>query len=148
MRTSLELLANIRVAAPCTADWNQMVGDDTVRFCAECTKNVYNLSSLTSDQAAALIREKEGNLCGRFFRRADGTILTADCPIGVHQRTGRRRWLATVAASLAGLLGFTACNRVEHTLGDEHTQGDICFDRRGEDVELEQLPMPREVHYK
>jgi hypothetical protein len=140
MRTSLELLANIRVASPCTADWNQMVGDDTVRFCGECAKNVYSLSSMTSDQAAELIREKEGNLCGRFFRRADGTILTADCPIGAQRRTGRRRWLAAFAASLAGLLGITACNRVEHTMGE------MCpVDRSGEPGEFEQLPMPREV---
>jgi hypothetical protein len=142
MRTSLELLANIRVASPCTADWNQMVGDDNVRFCGECSKYVYNLSSLTSDQADALIRGKEGYLCGRFFRRADGTILTADCPVGVHRRSRRRRWLAAFAASLAAVLGFGVYKMAQPM------QGAICVDRRGEDRELEQLPMPREVHDK
>ena len=32
--TKLPLLARIRVATPCTADWNAMTGDDRVRHCA------------------------------------------------------------------------------------------------------------------
>ncbi len=29
------------------------------------------------------MREREGELCVRFYRRADGTMLTADCPRGL-----------------------------------------------------------------
>ena len=32
-----------------------MTGDDRVRFCDRCRKNVYNLSSLTREQAEALV---------------------------------------------------------------------------------------------
>jgi len=92
----------IKIASPCDADWNRMQGDDRVRFCAHCQKNVYNLSALTRRDAEALIKEKEGNLCARFYRRADGTVLTQDCPVGLKAKITRRiSWLAASAMTLA-----------------------------------------------
>jgi len=76
------LLTNIRVAAPCPARWADMTGDDRARFCAQCQKHVYHLSEMTAEDAADLIRKKEGKLCVRFYERADGTVLTVDCPVG------------------------------------------------------------------
>src|SRR5580704_343466 len=38
----LPLLDAVHVAAPCPASWEQMVGDEHVRFCGQCEKNVYN----------------------------------------------------------------------------------------------------------
>ena len=112
---SLDLLANVQVASPCPANWEDMAGDEHVRFCGQCDKNVYNLSALTSAAATALILEHEGNLCGRFFRRADGTLLTADCPVGVHHRLRRKRRLAMLATSLAGFLTLSGCTKFEET---------------------------------
>lgn len=105
MRTN-ELLANIKVASPCSARWGHMVGDDCARFCDQCQKHVYNLSSLTADEAVALIREREGGLCARFYRRADGTVLTSDCPVGAGQVWARVRNLAGAAVAFI-LLGVT-----------------------------------------
>lgn len=79
-------LDSVSVATPCHADWNAMTGDDQLRFCPSCAKNVYNLSAMTSDEAQALLQEKEGRLCIRFFQREDGTMLTRDCPVGAAQR--------------------------------------------------------------
>lgn len=70
----------IRVASPCHARWNDMTGDERARFCGQCQKHVYNLSAMTRAQIETLVREKEGKFCGRFYRRADGRMLTADCP--------------------------------------------------------------------
>src|SRR6185369_1103336 len=89
-RARLPVLPNIRVASPCTADWNQMTGDERVRHCGSCNKNVYNLSNMTRDEAEALIVAKEGRLCVRYFQRKDGTILLKDCEVGVKQRRKRR----------------------------------------------------------
>ncbi len=77
------ILDGIRVASPCPASWEAMQGDDRIRFCSECRKDVYNLSVMTIVEASALIAEREGQLCARLYRRADGTVLTADCPVGV-----------------------------------------------------------------
>lgn len=73
-------LNDIRVARPCSADWEAMRGTDRVRHCADCELNVYNLSALGAEAALNLVQEKEGRRCVRFYRRADGTILTKDCP--------------------------------------------------------------------
>ena len=108
------MLDEIRVASPCSADWDEMSGDARVRFCGKCEKNVYNLSQMTRDEAESLVREKEGRLCVRFYMRADGTMLTQDCPIGVEKKRLRQRvWrafssVAASAAILAGLAGGRA----------------------------------------
>ncbi|MDP3279236.1 MAG: hypothetical protein Q8Q09_28860 [Deltaproteobacteria bacterium] len=99
-RHSLPLLQTIHVASPCNVPWSSMSGDDHVRHCDLCDKNVYDLSSLTRDQAESLVRSNNGQMCVKFFRRADGTILTQDCPIGVTKRARVRRRAAVVAFAL------------------------------------------------
>jgi hypothetical protein len=134
-RASLPVLDNIRVASPCKASWDAMTGDDRVRHCKQCNKNVYNLSAMTRDQAQSLIARTEDELCGRYFRRADGTILTADCPVGVRRRrrvvvlaTG----IVTVVIGAVGAVGAVASKTME-----EHTLGKMSF--------VETSP-PAEVH--
>src|SRR4051812_42669277 len=103
------LLENVRIASPCVADWDDMRGDERVRFCGRCDKNVYNLSALSRADAEALVNEKEGRMCVRFFQRADGTMLTADCPVGAQRLRLRARMWASIsgaAASAALLLGL------------------------------------------
>jgi hypothetical protein len=118
----LPILDNIRVASPCSANWDEMKGDDRVRFCGHCEKNVYNLSTMTREQAEELIAEKEGNLCARFYRRADGTILTADCPVGVRKKRVRRLALVGVGA---GALAAASAFALTRTHGAAIAQGDI-----------------------
>src|SRR5262245_3918202 len=109
LTNSTEILPKVKVASPCAASWDQMIGDDRARFCSLCQKNVYNLSALTTDEITALIRAKEGKLCGRFYRRRDGSILTADCPVGLRQRARPFRALGVAAVGLliAGLIAST-----------------------------------------
>jgi hypothetical protein len=93
-------LSQIKVASPCRAPWDQMTGNDRARFCSYCQKNVYNLSALSRAEITALIQEKEGKLCARFYRRSDGTLLTADCPIGLRRLTRRLYGLKVAAAGM------------------------------------------------
>ena len=104
-RARLPVLANLRVASPCSADWKQMTGDDRVRACGTCEKRVYNLSELARDEAEALIEKHEGKLCVRYYKRSDGTILLTDCEIGA-KGVRRRRWVA--AGAIALLAGGSA----------------------------------------
>ncbi|CAN5673531.1 hypothetical protein BH09VER1_BH09VER1_02120 [soil metagenome] len=101
---------NIRIATPCRANWDDMEGDARARFCGQCNKHVYNLSAMGPAAVADLIREKEGKLCGRFFQRADGTILHGeDCSVGLAARQWRRaKSMVGAFASLVLLaLGLT-----------------------------------------
>jgi hypothetical protein len=100
------LLIGLRIASPCNASWEEMESDDLVRLCQHCRKNVYNLSEMSRSEAAAFVREAEGKLCVRFYRRRDGTLLTHDCPVG--WRAARRRllkWLGSAVAMAFGLAG-------------------------------------------
>ena len=93
-------LSNIKIASPCSQDWNEMVGTDRRRFCGECKLNVYNLSGMTSGEAENLLMNFEGRLCVRFYRRADGSVLTKDCPVGWQAVKRRVSRVSTAAASL------------------------------------------------
>lgn len=101
MTHELPLLDRISVASPCSADWNEMAGDDRVRHCGQCRLNVYNVAEMTRQEAEALIRSREGRLCLRFYRRSDGTILIKDCPVGL---LAIQRRLVRAVAAIAGLL--------------------------------------------
>lgn len=94
-----ELLQNIRMASPCSADWNTMIGDDRVRHCSQCKLNVYNLSAMSSTEAHDLVAMHEGRLCVRFYHRKDGTVLTRNCPVGLKVVMKRLSRVAGVALS-------------------------------------------------
>ena len=100
------VLESIRIAQPCSADWDDMSGDDRVRFCGKCEKNVYNLSAMSREEGEALVRDKEGRLCVRLYQRADGTVITNDCPVGMERARFRARVWRRVsgAAAAAGLV--------------------------------------------
>jgi hypothetical protein len=95
----------VRLASPCKASWDAMVGDARVRFCPLCRLNVFNLSEMSRQEAEALVLQAEGRLCIRFYRRADGTILTSDCPVGVGGVRRKRMLLAAIGAAMLLAVG-------------------------------------------
>jgi hypothetical protein len=125
LRAKTLVLDNIRVASPCKASWDDMTGDDRVRFCGKCSKHVYNLSNMSRDEAEQVVFAAEGRLCTRFYRRADGTLLTSDCkPMG-----NLRRVVATAGVTLAAVVAIGgAAVKVATLKGDErgeYFQGDV-----------------------
>ena len=78
----MEPLSTIRIAKSCPISWDEMSGTETVRHCSLCDCNVYNLSGMSRDDANRLILETEGRICARYYQRADGFVLTRDCPLG------------------------------------------------------------------
>jgi hypothetical protein len=107
----------VKIASPCKADWNAMTGDERLRHCRMCKKNVYNFSGMTEAEIRSLLRQTEGEVCARIFKRADGTILTADCPVGI-RATWRRRG-AAVAILVATLAWLAAIGlRPKHRRGE------------------------------
>lgn len=113
-------LDSIKVASPCAADWEAMVGNNRQRHCGDCQLDVYNLSGMTKNEAENLIINAEGRLCARFYRRADGTVITKDCPVGwaaVKKRLSKF-WTATASVVIAavGSIGITAfVNQTDET---------------------------------
>ena len=95
---------SLRVAAPCHVGWESMSGDERVRHCASCRLNVYNISMMTAAEAESLITNREGRLCIRLYKRADGRVLTKDCPVGL--RAYRKRVAKFAGATLTAVLGL------------------------------------------
>ncbi len=117
-------LNNIGIASPCSQDWDEMIGTERKRFCGECKLNVYNLSGMTQTEAENLILNSEGRLCVRFYRRADGSVLTKDCPVGWQAIKRRVSKTATAFASLVfaalsgiGLASYFAKTSEPHVMG-------------------------------
>src|SRR5207244_12906424 len=96
-------LEGIEVASPCQARWEEMEGDEKVRFCKSCRLSVYNLSAMEVEEAAERILQDGDRLCVRFYRRVDGTVLTRDCPVGARASQGSQGAPAIHGTALTAL---------------------------------------------
>lgn len=91
-----------------------------MRFCGQCNLHVYNLSAMSEREAEELILAREGRLCVRLFKRADGTVITEDCPRGLEKVRQRMKVvLGAAAGMLAAVLGW----QVFQPSGQCSTQG-------------------------
>ena len=97
-------LDRIAVASPCPMAWDDMTGNERVRFCSQCKLNVYDISAMTKSEAESFISNAEGRICARLYRRADGTILTRDCPVGL--RAVRKKVSRAAAAAFSALVSL------------------------------------------
>lgn len=118
----LPLLDSVRIASPCAARWEDMAGDDRRRRCAQCDLDVHNISALTRDEAETVLsRAVEGRVCARLYRRADGTVLTRDCPRGLAAVRRRARLALVRVGALIGLTcgaGVLASQTASSARGD------------------------------
>jgi hypothetical protein len=95
-------LDNLRIANPCPAAWESMEGDERVRSCVLCSRKVYNLSAMARTEAEALVAQTSDRICVRLYRRADGMVMTQDCP-SIQRR--RRKWQGlTILLAIAFLV--------------------------------------------
>lgn len=114
----LTLLSQARIASPCSMRWEDMRGDDKKRHCEACDLHVHNLAAMTEAEAEGLLARHLASggverLCAVLYRRADGTVLTRDCPVGFAAvRAAARRRIARcilaigAVASSAAALGW------------------------------------------
>lgn len=82
-----------------------MLGDGNARHCLSCDRPVYDVSAMGAAEAEAFLAETAGTAtCIRFHRRADGTLITADCPVGIRTR----RLVVLKAAAIVCGVGLAA----------------------------------------
>lgn len=120
--TDIDLLDQIQIATPCTASWEEMAGNDRTRHCSQCDLNVHNISAMTSREAETLISNAEGRICVRLFRRADGTVITQDCPVG--RRASRKRFVRSMPYIAAAVVALTGATTWYSTAG-RHANGEL-----------------------
>src|SRR5205085_5753181 len=105
MARKSDSLNRLTIGNPCKSDWQAMTGNQRVRYCQECNKNIYNLSAMTRDEAEALIARFEGRLCARIERDADGVILDDD--LRAAPQLISRRVSPVAAALVTALIGLS-----------------------------------------
>jgi hypothetical protein len=133
--------AKLSIASPCKETWDAMVGDDRVRHCSRCDKDVYNLSGMTGAEISALLARRGERPCVRFFKRQDGTMLTADCPVGRPKKIALRVITAAglaIGASASGLVAAFAGTRPSCPV----SQNERRYETLGEPM-WEEPPSPR-----
>lgn len=101
MEIKMDILEKIKIASPCSADWNEMYGDDKRRFCGQCRLNVYYLPGMSRQEVENFLLRSEDRVCVRLYERADGTFIPEDCPVGFAAARLRVRRIATAAISFA-----------------------------------------------
>ena len=111
--TRLPLLDRVAIASPCSADWAAMTGDERARFCQQCEKHFYNISAMSAEEAEGFLRGTAGEACLRIYRRADGTVLTADCPVGARRKRHRRAVASFVGGGLMTAGALLAAARAQ-----------------------------------
>jgi hypothetical protein len=149
-------LANVSVASPCTASWERMSGDDRAHHCRECNLNVYNLSEMTGSEAEQLIASREGRLCVRFYRRADGTIITRDCPRALKKLIQRVSRIAGAALSAMMSLSLASAQTVPQISTQNAPQPDqglgelmfTVFDPQGATIEKSHITLVGDQSHK
>ncbi|MDX1988176.1 MAG: hypothetical protein SFV17_15940 [Candidatus Obscuribacter sp.] len=103
-----KLLDSVSIAAPCPIKWSEMEGNATVRHCASCKLNVYNISQMNRDEAETFLSKATGEICLQLYRRRDGTLITRDCPTGIRLRDRLNFRLKSAAAVLVALFNTVA----------------------------------------
>lgn len=115
----------LRIASPCTANWDRMQGDNRVRYCPECKLNVYNFEAITDAEIEQIVRTHEGRLCARFYSRTDGTLMTQNCPVGFRAAVRRFSRVAGVVFSTAVAVinaGFAAAQTKSYSSRSDQAQ--------------------------
>jgi hypothetical protein len=104
-------LIQLRIAAPCSVDWDSMIGNDRVRFCEHCRLSVHHVDSLNRKQLRRLIARSHGRLCVNYTR---SNIDTNTFPV-LH-KIGRRTSALAAGAFSASLSISTATGAAQPNL--------------------------------
>lgn len=101
-------LDEVSIAAPCPIKWDEMDGDERKRFCSLCSLHVYNISEMKRKEAEDFLSANTDGVCLRLFRRADGTLITKDCPVGRRLADAVKRRVRAAAVALVAMLNASA----------------------------------------
>ncbi|MBA2379377.1 MAG: ankyrin repeat domain-containing protein, partial [Blastocatellia bacterium] len=102
---------SLKIAKPCSEKWNEMSGNESVRFCSHCSKHIADLSTATRKDALRLVKRSQSNICVRY--RIDPVTqqpVFADTLVRITRRAPR------LAAGVVGAtLGLSAITYAQGT---------------------------------
>jgi len=93
----------------CPLPWKNMSGDERMKFCSVCGHQIQNLSPLSRQERLALLdRAKVAQVCGSYYVRLSGELVTPDKPLSEHER-GKIRQYGAAALSATALAIAAGC---------------------------------------
>jgi hypothetical protein len=98
MKRSRPLVPN-----PCHEDWDKLTPEERGHFCTVCQTKVWDLSSLTKEEAEEFLRETEGDLCVSYEEKG-GEVVHREAPVVPLGRLVRR-----LPAAAGFSLALAAC---------------------------------------
>lgn len=116
-----DLSNQLKIKNPCSASWDEMIGNNQIRFCEHCELTVHDLSQLTPKRVRRLVAKSRGRLCVRYQSLPDGSILLKAIPKKVHQIQRRVSRIAAGAFSATLTLTNAMAQPGADRLGYERT---------------------------
>jgi hypothetical protein len=127
---AVDYLNELRIAAPCTVSWQSMDGDERVRHCTQCNKNVYNISDMSRADANQFLRLTAQGACVNFYKRMDGTVLVDNCPVGLRRLRANYRRAAAAIVAIFGLAQGLVMEAIAGDSGNAKTNAPKCNTRQ------------------
>lgn len=98
-----------KISYVCPIPWGELKSTDVSRYCATCERTVYNLSAIGAEQRAKLLRRAETErICGSYFLRLSGEMVTPEAPLTVREARGIKQ-LGLAALSVGALALAAGC---------------------------------------
>jgi len=110
-----DLSKQLKIENPCSANWDQMIGNDWVRFCDHCQLTVNDLTPLTPKRVHRLIADSKGRLCVRYRVTREGTPILKAVPQQLHQI--RKRVSKIAAGAFTTMLSISSATSQPITNG-------------------------------
>ncbi|MDX2108402.1 MAG: hypothetical protein SFY67_18560 [Candidatus Melainabacteria bacterium] len=132
-------LSKVTLEKPCSQNWDEMVGDERERFCNKCSLNVYNLSSMTRDEAEEFLQVRnDGSVCLNYTSDAEGKVITDNVPRSLRPLRDRLQPILRVVSSFVAAFGLFATSvfAQEQRLG-----GKPCVPTKNQNTQQQTVPM-------
>ncbi len=108
-----------RTGSPCSADWDRMIGNEHVRYCPECKRDVYDFSKMKDKDIEQLLSLREQRLCARVRQRPNGIVITTDSSASFAVLVRRISRVASIALATAISVGPAIAGSPPKTPGQE-----------------------------
>lgn len=106
---NLPMEAPPKLSFACPLPWKNMSGDERLRFCSGCGHHISNISLLSHEERVALLeRAKATQVCGSYYVRLSGELVTQDNPLSERER-GKVRQFGVTALSAAAFAIAAGC---------------------------------------
>jgi|GEM_PF-4667674 len=106
MNTTAEFPA---LSFTCPKLWEQMEGNEKMRFCDVCQKNVHNLSMLNAGERRELLARPGEMPCVAYFKHVDGTPI--DVTALPDESPVKETLKKAAVLSLSAAVLMTACDK-------------------------------------